>query len=431
MQSLIEQASLNSSSTTTYLSRARSIIDSRNFARIWIDGYEIGGYLTYTALDAKSYFTEPKRSINGVIENLNSYATFLTPQVTLEFKYMDIRTYRIIMKLIQQRNEHVVKYYDIVNDKLVTKKMYFKPEQLPTIFSRKLEILAVTDYKLELVGTNAELSTLSIIYHANYDGATVETEGSADFVSGEEIIIGEGITIKDNAPSDKHFNGWNSSADGTGQPYLDGYAYVININDTTNNVLNLYAQWVDNNTYTLSYNYGLGETFKSLMGAEIINKEITINDTYGTLPTTKAQSITYNGEVYYGDDSPYYNPQWYMNPVVTPTSTQISEKTQYTIQGNSTIYQIFQTKKYKIHFDLNVSISEKTNPDSYSDIEVEYGAAIYKPQSPTRDGYTFDGWYTSKSPSSNDLAFVFSTMPPNKNSDRTLTLYAKWVKNEG
>src|SRR5699024_7066845 len=101
---------------------------SKTFARIWIDGYEIGGYLTYTALDAKSYLEEPKRSLTGVIENLNAYPTFLTPQVTIEFKYMKLETYRLIIKLIQSRNEHIVQYYDIVQDKMVKKKMYFKPE---------------------------------------------------------------------------------------------------------------------------------------------------------------------------------------------------------------------------------------------------------------------------------------------------------------
>ena len=141
MQTLIQKASLNKRSSVMPLSNARNLDDSVTFARIWIDGYEIGGYLTYTALDAKSYYKEPVRSTTGVIENLNSYATFLTPQVTIEFKYMDIRTYRIIMKIIQQRNEHIVKYYDIVSDKMVTKKMYFKPEELPQFFRRNLKFL--------------------------------------------------------------------------------------------------------------------------------------------------------------------------------------------------------------------------------------------------------------------------------------------------
>ena len=396
MQTLRQKASLNKRSGVMPLSNMRSLDDSVTFARIWIDGYEIGGYLTYTALDAKSYFIEPVRSSTGVIENLNSYATFLTPQVTIEFKYMDIRTYRIIMKIIQQRNEPIVKYYDIVSDKMVTKKMYFKPEQLPTIFQRKLEILAVTDYKLELVGTNADLNTLSITYHANRENATTETQGSSDFVSGEEIIIGDGITIKDEAPATLHFNGWNTSPNGDGTPFLDGYAYVINETQTVNNVLDLYAQWVGNNEFTLSYNYGVGATYENTDGTDLTSKTVTYGEAYGTLPTTQA-TVEYNNEEFSGTDSPYQNPKWYMNPVKTPTSTEITASSIYNIQGNSTIYQLFETQIYTIHFNLNAPTGS-TNPASYNDIVAEYGAMIHEPQSPTREGYTFDGWYRVDNP---------------------------------
>ena len=427
MQTLIQKASLNKRSSVMPLSNARNLDDSVTFARIWIDGYEIGGYLTYTALDAKSYYKEPVRSTTGVIENLNSYATFLTPQVTIEFKYMDIRTYRIIMKIIQQRNEHIVKYYDIVSDKMVTKKMYFKPEELPTIFQKKLEILAVTDYKLELVGTNAALSTLSIVYHANRENATTETQGSEDFVSGEEIIIGDGITIKNEAPSTLHFEGWNTSPNGDGTPYLDGYAYVINENETTNGVLDLYAQWVGNNEFTLSYNYGVGATYENTDGTDLTSKTITYGEAYGTLPTTQA-TVEYNNEEFSGTDSPYQNPKWYMNPVKTHTSTEITASSIYNIQGNSTIYQLFETQTYTIHFNLNAP-TDSTNPASYNDIVAEYGAMIHEPQSPTREGYTFDGWYRVDNPGEGDNKFIFNTMPPSK-TNKTTTLYAKWIENE-
>lgn len=426
MQTLRQKAGLNKRNNVMPLSNARSLDDSITFARIWIDGYEIGGYLTYTALDAKSYFIEPVRSTTGVIENLNSYATFLTPQVTLEFKYMDIRTYRIIMKIIQQRNEHIVKYYDIVSDKMVTKKMYFKPEQLPTIFQRKLEILAVTDYKLELVGTNADMSLLSIVYHANYEGSS-NTQGSGNFVSGEEIIIGDGITIKDDAPDTLHFEGWNTSPDGDGTPYLDGYAYVINENETTNGVLDLYAQWVGNNEFTLSYNYGVGATYKNENNSDLNSKTVTYGEPYGTLPTTQA-TVEYNDEEFSGADSPYQNPKWYMNPVKAPGSTEITASSIYNIQGNSTIYQIFETQTYTIHFDLNAPTGSIT-PASYNDIVAEYGAMIYEPQEPTREGYTFEGWYRVANPGDGDNKFVFNTMPPSK-TNKTTTLYAKWIKNE-
>ena len=435
MQTLRQQALISRRVGVAPMSNFRSADESKTFARLWIDGNEIGGYLTYTALDAKSYLEEPQRSLTGVIENLNAYPTFLTPQVTIEFKYMKIETYRLIIKIIQSRNEHIVKYYDIVNDKMVTKKMYFKPEELPTIFQRRLEILAVTDYKIELVGTNSELNLLNVLYHFNSpeEGITGQDVGDPEeYVSGDEFIAGNGADdIKNNTAVSNAgyvFAGWNTAPNGGGNPYTDGYAYIINDSQTDNNVLHLYAQWENSNEYTLSYNYGLGETYKNTDGSSLNSKKVGQNDPYGTLPTTQAQSITYNGETYVGNDSPYYDPQWYMNPVVTPTSTVITADTPYTVQGNSTIYQLFKTKTYKIHFDMNAG-GATTNPSHYNDISAEYGAMIYKPQDPTREGYTFEGWYRNSTPDDDDLSFSFTTMPPSK-TNMTTTLYAKWSKNE-
>lgn len=435
MQTLRQQALMNRRIGVAPMSNMRSADVSKTFARIRIDGNEIGGYLTYTALDAKSYLEEPSRSLTGVIENLNAYPTFLTPQVTLEFKYMNIETYRLIINIIQARNEHIVEYYDIVQDKMVTRKMYFKPEELPTIFQKRLEILAVTNYKIELVGTNAELDLLSIRYHFNSpeEGITGSDVGDPEeYVSGDEFIAGNGAdAIKNNTAASNAgyvFSGWNTAANGGGVLYQDGYAYIINDSQTDNKVLHLYAQWSDSNEYTLSYNYGLGETYTNTDGSALNNKKIALNEVYGTLPTTQAKAITYNGEEYVGADSPYYDPQWYMNPVITPTSTVITATTPYTVQGNSTIYQLFKTKTYKIHFNMNAG-GDTTTPDHYDDISAEYGAMIYKPQDPTRAGYTFEGWYREVSPTDEDVSFTFSTMPPSK-TDMTTTLYAKWSKNE-
>ena len=434
MQTLRQKALINRRVGVAPMSNFRSAEDSKTFARIWIDGYEIGGYLTYTALDAKSYLEEPSRSLTGVIENLNAYPTFLTPQVTIEFKYMNIETYRLIIKIIQSRNEHIVKYYDIVNDKMVTRKMYFKPEELPTIFQRRLEILAVTNYKVELVGTNAELNLLSVMYHFNSpkEGITGQDVGDpTEYVSGDEFIAGNGTeAIKNNTAISNAgyvFQDWNTDANGGGNVYTDGYAYIINDTITESNVLHLYAQWANSNEYTLSYNYGLGETYTNEDGSSLNSKKIGQNDAYGTLPTTKAK-VTYNGEEFSGDDSPYYEPQWYMNPVVTPTSTVITADTLYTVQGNSTIYQLFKTKTYKIHFDMNAD-GDTTTPAQYNDISAEYGAMIHKPQNPTREGFTFIGWTKNQfdvdSEPEEGEYFSFSTMPPSKNN-MTTTLYAYW-----
>lgn len=434
MQTLRQKALLNRQANLARINapmkaRANSLDDVKTFAKIWIDGNEIGGYLTYTALDAKSYFIEPVRSTTGVIENFNSYATFLTPQVTLEFKYMNIATYRLLLKIIYERNEHVVKYYDIVYDKMVTRKMYFKPEQLPTIFQRKLEILAVTDYKVELVGTNAELDAYSITYHLNPPVDTISdipTVGSEDFIDGEEIIMGDAENINsiiDNAQVEAEgytFDFWSMNPTETEgeKKYQNGYAYILDSTAADNYVYHFYARWTNNKEWTLSYNYGVADAaIDESTNEPIYSKNLHVGDVYGEFPTVKTPTVEYLDQTC----EPYYDGAWYRSPQITPTSVPIQPTDVYTIQGNSTAYLLYKVHIYAIYFDTN---GADLPTDGYSAIQKEYGAQIYAPQNPVRAGYTFDGWWLTDD-FEEGTRFTFSTMPP-----MDLILTAKWVKNE-
>ena len=76
--------------------------------RIEIDGNIIRGYFEYSYLDEKSYFEQPTRSSNGAIENINSYASFLTPRIVIRYNMMHIDDYRKLMTLLQSKNEFTV-----------------------------------------------------------------------------------------------------------------------------------------------------------------------------------------------------------------------------------------------------------------------------------------------------------------------------------
>lgn len=433
MQTLRQKALLNRQANLAKMNahmraRANSLDDVKTFARIWIDGNEIGGYLTYTALDAKSYFIEPVRSTTGVIENLNSYATFLTPQVTLEFKYMNIATYRLLLKIIYERNEHVVKYYDIVYDKMVTRKMYFKPEQLPTIFQRKLEILAVTDYKVELVGTNAELDAYSITYHLNSPVNTISeiTVGSDDFIDGEEIIMGDAENINsiiDNAQVEATgytFTYWATTPEPVEgeKKYMNDWAYVLNSTAADNYVYHFYARWIENYEYILTYNYGVADApIDSSTGQPLYNKKIHYGDVYGEFPVVETPKGEYNGEEI---DGVYSNGAWYRSPQKTPSSVALQPSDIYEIKGDSVIYLIYDVSEY----DLILNPNDGTPSHGYKYIHAKYGDAITAPIDPKREGYTFDGWWTTED-FQEGTKFIFNTMPC-----INLMLWAKWVKNE-
>ena len=96
-----------------------------------IDGNPFTDYGAFSFLWEKSYVKSPERSGDGTISNLNSYATFLTPHLKIDFSMMSIDSYRILMRdLLYKKNEFLVTCYDIVNDTMTTNKMYFSTEEM-------------------------------------------------------------------------------------------------------------------------------------------------------------------------------------------------------------------------------------------------------------------------------------------------------------
>lgn len=136
--------------------------------RIKIDGEEILGYFEYSFLEEKSYKTQPQRSDDGSIPDLENYATFLTPRLIIRYNMMQIEDYRKLMKKLKAKNVFTVECYDIVEDKRVVHEMYFAPPQMPIIYQQYLTALGVQEYTIELIGTNRK-THLSVTYDYNFE----------------------------------------------------------------------------------------------------------------------------------------------------------------------------------------------------------------------------------------------------------------------
>lgn len=215
--------------------------NSTNKIKLVINGREIPNLSGYSYFDAKNFFKEPTRTTKGTINKLNSYATFLTPRLRFSFKLMPIGAYRVLMKLIKEYNEFIVTAYDIVEDTYVTRKMYFKPKDFPQIYQKSLEVLAIQDESFELVGTNADMETLSLVYNKNIPNSTITS--LLEFSYGDEIVIGDYDSDLSNenprtwSRSGYIMTGWNTAADGSGVDYTTNH--VVHL---TNSIV-LYAQW--------------------------------------------------------------------------------------------------------------------------------------------------------------------------------------------
>ena len=117
---------------------------------------ELTGYAEYSYLDEKSYKAQPVRSQDGAIEEIEEYATFLTPRLIVKYNMMGIDDYRSFMKMIKGRNGFAVQCYDPVEDNIVTNEMYVATPSMPIIYQQYLAALGIKEYNIEMIGTNSQ-----------------------------------------------------------------------------------------------------------------------------------------------------------------------------------------------------------------------------------------------------------------------------------
>ncbi len=85
-------------------------------------------------------------------------------------------------------------------------------------------------------------------FTVSYDengGTGTMTDTSSPYYDGNLFTV---LTNAFTAPTNKHFAGFNTAADGSGTSYTEGSSYAISANVT------LYAQWEYNEQFTVSYN---------------------------------------------------------------------------------------------------------------------------------------------------------------------------------
>ena len=408
-----------------------------NYRAIDIDKVVIGGntFTNYGDLQfiwEKSYVKSPVRSANGTIDNLNSYATFVTPHLIMNFAVMSIDDFRKIVRMDLERNEFIVECYDPIYNKPMTAKMYFSTLEMAKLIkiSRMrfngdewedfVELVGVNEYSVELVGTNADLDLLSVRYFVNAPAnmtPSVTDGGENDVYSGQEIIIGGNTNIPtETFASRKKFKNWNTQADGTGVAYINGYAYTII------DSIALYAQWEDMSEYTLTYNYGIADpAINNEEMSYITSKKVKYGSSIGTLPTVQLPTVEATRDGVKGKYTPYYNPKWYKIPTKTGNANDMLVQSNDLFWANrdTTIYLLFDKYTYPLRYYINGVLYMRN-------ANVEYASTLVYPSLVKQENgktYVSDGWYTT--PDFKDGSKYSGNMPPFE-----LNLYARWVESK-
>jgi uncharacterized repeat protein (TIGR02543 family) len=405
-------------------------IISQNYKANGIDRVRIGGdyftnYGDFQFIWEKSYVKSPQRSASGAIDNLNSYATFVTPHLIINFAVMSIDDYRALMRKDLSQNEFEVECYDPIYNRMTTQNMYFATPsmaKLRTIAKKRfnqdeweefVELVGVEGYTVELIGTNTEIGNLSVIYHLNppISGINEQNYAEPNVYKGQDIVIGTSASAIVNETFDGRykFAKWTTDPNNKEQGvFTNGNVYTITYD------LDLYAQWDSVTNHTLSFSYGVADpVINGDTNTYETSRTVVQNKSIGTLPipadpVVKAKDL--NGKE--NEYKPYYGGAWYKTPIKASNSTPISDNATYWTNRDSTIYRLYSVNKYTLKLYLEGSL--------YQNNYVEYNTAMNLPAL-VKDGYTFDGWYYTSDFKENTKAS--GLMPP-----YALTLYARWIK---
>ena len=179
------------------------------------------------------------------------------------------------------------------------------------------------------------------------------------------------------------FAGWFTEKDGGTQVTKDT---VVTASHT------LYAHWTANE-YTATFDANGG----TVTPAE---QTVTYGSHYGELPTPTREGYTFAG--------------WFTEK---DGGTQVTKETVVKTVADHTLYAHWTANTYTVKFDANegtVTSAEQT---------VTYGSHYGELPTPTREGYTFAGWFTEQNGGTKVMADTKVTTAENH------TLYAYWMQN--
>lgn len=398
--------------------------NSINISEVIIDGVHFTDYKAFSFVWEDSYVKQPERSGSGSIENLNSYAWFLTPHLKIDFSALSIDSYRKLIEMKHSKREFVVTCYDPSYNRMTTNKMYFPPEELPKLLTiaralngeQWVELLGVQDYSIELIGTNASIDKISVLYYDD-TGAIIHSQ---EVDRGTETIIDFTFT-----PSKGKFDGtWISEM---GTPYKNGSYFFVQTGDDKRSV-KFTPHIIDENEYTLSFNYGKGIEPIQIVNAQTVISVPILNGESISTAIARANIQTTNGtfvfpasgtglaEVEYEFDeekikvngNQVYNFRgWYWTSEEN-AETKVTGASLFNYNVNRTIYQIYKAIPHTLTYDTG------TTEIALGQQSLGYGETVILPRL-ARNGYSFLGWFLE---SGNSAPTIMPPVP--------LKVFAKW-----
>lgn len=350
----------------------------------------------------KVYAESPERTLIG---NLVFGEKFFVPYFTISWNYLEIEDFSRLMQ-VAETDEETVRYFDSFANKYKVAKFAIQQPTYNRLHYKNGEIIGVIGVEMVFDGTLNDISVIRVAFNLNGGSGTVPS--TIVGYQGEDVPLpAESNTIV--APNGYKLAKWNTESDGSGRDYVLGGYISLSSNVT------LYAQYIPNYNYVLSFDYGVAEPALDENGEQITQKNVVYGASVGTLPTPVFDLIDYDNQSL---TEPYTFFGWYTmvnnNGVENPRGTQYTASTIYQVSKNITLHAYIKGDFKTISFASN-------GGTAVSSISQRYDLPIEEPKKPTRQGYVFEGWYKDNNTFKNK--FSFNKMPP-----IDITLYAKWGK---
>ena len=248
-----------------------------------------------------------------------------------------------------------------------------------------------------------------------------ETHGSSAYVPSDEYAI----TLNYNDGSSRPYTmyvekGASIAANQIDTPIRKGYTFanwttdeagvsVVSFPYTPAGDVSFYAQW-DVSKINVTFDYNLGADSTASERLYVMQVNYNGNVTQADVDTVNARIPEWQGHVFAG----YWE---------TENGARVSFDTPYNIKKEVTFYAHWReedTKLYTVTFDENY---EGGQTHVYSDLEDGMSIALRDaPADPSRLGYDFLGWATTKDATTPDVTFPYTP----SGSESNITLYGVW-----
>ncbi|GHV72201.1 hypothetical protein FACS1894201_00130 [Bacteroidia bacterium] len=198
---------------------------------------------------------------------------------------------------------------------------------------------------------------------------------------------------------------WNTVANGSGSAFLNQEYPVLNIVNTHDTTVSLYAQWQPNH-YLLSFDVGASSS-----GGTPASRTVCYDSVVGALPIPVNLGYGFNG--------------WYTNLITVDgalqgAGTRYMDTSIYRETDAITLHAWWIAGYFTVYFNTNGGVV------SYP-VAMPAGNGVLPIANPTRQGYDFEGWYHDNETFSHKWLFAGDISGVADTIRQDSTIHTKWI----